>query len=300
MSEPYSHRYLDLGGIRTHYLEAGPASGGTIVLLHSGEFGAGAELCWERMIGGLAARHHVIAPDWLGFGESDRIYDFGGGAARRLRHMTLVLDELGVRRALFVGNSMGGTALARVAASHEPPWPMAGIALISGGGFAPDNEARRATLAYDGTPNAMREIMRVLMFDASWALEDEYIERRVAQSREPGAWEVVSAARFKAPWIEPRSQFGQPDSIEYEQITVPALVIAGAEDRLRQPGYAHDLAARIPDSALRVYERCGHMANLEFPGRVVEDLQAFAAGLELESTCPPDLTGELMRDPARG
>jgi 2-hydroxymuconate-semialdehyde hydrolase len=286
-SGSFHHRYLELGGTRTHYLEAGRPSSGTVVLLHSGEFGASAELCWERVIDGLAQRHHVIAPDWLGFGESDRIYDFAGGGARRVKHMSLLLEQIGVQRSLFVGNSMGGTALARVAAAREPNWPMAGIALISGGGYAPDNEARHVTLAYDGTPYAMRQIMRVLMFDAPWALEHDYIERRVAASREAGAWEVVSAARFKAPWIAARSQFGQPDETEYERIAVPALVIAGAEDRLREPGYAEALAARIPDCRLRVYKRCGHMANLEYPECVVEDLLAFAERLELDASREP-------------
>lgn len=273
----FSHRYVELGGIRSHWLEAG--AGPQIVLLHSGEFGAGAELCWERVIGPLAEDHHVIAPDWLGFGESDRVYDFTSGSERRVKHMSLLLEYLEVGSALFVGNSMGGTALARVAASGSAPWPMAGVTFISGGGFVPDNEARRATLAYDGTAEAMRDIMRVLMYDSPWSLQDDYIARRVEASRQPGAWEVVSAARFKPPWLPQRSQFGQPDTINYEAIDIPALVIAGAQDRLREPGYADELAARIPDCRLRVYEACGHMANLEHPDRVVSDLRDFAAEL---------------------
>jgi hypothetical protein len=43
--EPIRSRYADVGGIRTHYLDAG--DGLSVVLLHSGEFGASAELCWE-------------------------------------------------------------------------------------------------------------------------------------------------------------------------------------------------------------------------------------------------------------
>jgi 2-hydroxymuconate-semialdehyde hydrolase len=272
------HRFVDLGGIRSHYLEAG--SGQNIVLLHSGEYGASAELCWERVITPLAERYHVIAPDWLGFGDTDKLYDFVSGQARRQKHMTLLLERIGVRRALFVGNSMGGTALARVAAAGDPPWPMVGVGLVSGGGYAPDNESRRATLDYDGSADAMRRIMEVLFHDPTWALRDDYILRRVEASRAPGAWEVIAAARFKPPWIPERNQFGQPDKTAYERISVPTLVMAGEDDCLREPGYAHELAARIPDSRLKVYASCGHMPNLEQPDRVVEDLMAFAAELD--------------------
>ncbi len=62
--EPVRSRYLDVGGIRTHYLDAG--DGPAVVLLHSGEFGGSAELCWEFNIGPLAGDFRVIAPDWRG------------------------------------------------------------------------------------------------------------------------------------------------------------------------------------------------------------------------------------------
>jgi pimeloyl-ACP methyl ester carboxylesterase len=45
------------------------------VLLHFGEFGGSAELCWEFNIGPLAGDFRVIAPDWLGFGGTDKLRD---------------------------------------------------------------------------------------------------------------------------------------------------------------------------------------------------------------------------------
>ena len=61
--------------------------------------------------------------------------------------------------------------------------------------------------------------------------------------------------------------FGRPDSVKYENVSVPALIIAGAEDRLREPGYAQQVAARIRGSEVHVYERCGHCPNIEMSER---------------------------------
>ena len=55
-----------------------------------------------------------------------------------------------------------------------------------------------------------------------------------------------NAARLKAPDVAPRADFGPADTTEYERITVPTLVLAGAEDQLREPGYHAALAERIP------------------------------------------------------
>jgi pimeloyl-ACP methyl ester carboxylesterase len=64
-------RFIEVDGIRTHYLEAG--EGRPVVLLHSGEFGGCAELRWEFTLPKLAELYRVIAPDWLGFGETDKL-----------------------------------------------------------------------------------------------------------------------------------------------------------------------------------------------------------------------------------
>ena len=69
--------FVEVDGIRTHYLEAG--GGDPVVLLHSGEFGGCAELSWEYMIPHLAPHFRVIAPDWLGFGGTAKIHDFEAG-----------------------------------------------------------------------------------------------------------------------------------------------------------------------------------------------------------------------------
>jgi pimeloyl-ACP methyl ester carboxylesterase len=268
-----SSKYIEVDAIRTHYLTAG--DGPPLVLLHSGEFGACAELSWELVMPQLAERYRVFAPDWLGFGETDKLFDFGGGTARRLRHMAAVLTHLGIERAPFVGSSMAGTLLARVLAEPDPVLPVSAAVLVSGGGFVPLNESRQALLDFDGSEKAMRSMMRVLFHNPTWALSDDYISRRLAIANRPGAWEAVAAARFKSPQVPARLDFGQPDTTEYESIDVPGLVLAGARDKLREPGYAEEIAARIPAARVRIYENCGHVPNLEVPDAVAHDVLAF-------------------------
>jgi pimeloyl-ACP methyl ester carboxylesterase len=258
--EPVRSRYIDVGGIRTHYLDAG--DGPPLVLLHSGEFGASAELCWEFNIGPLARDFRVIAPDWLGFGGTDKLRDFVSGSDRMIRHLSAFLRAMVIDRADFAGVSMGATTLLREAARPDCRFPVRRLVVASGGGFVPDNEERRRLLDYDGTAEAMRAILRANFHDPSWAQDDAYVKRRVEASLAPGAWEAVAAARLKPPTMAPRRDFGQPDTIEYERIRYPTLVIAGAQDKLRLPGY-HKSLTRIPDSRIVVLPDTGHLLNIE-------------------------------------
>jgi 2-hydroxymuconate-semialdehyde hydrolase len=253
-------RYVYVGGIKTHYLDAG--DGPVVVLLHSGEFGSSAELCWEHSIDHLAQHFRVVAPDWLGYGETDKIRDFVSGTDRMLRHMTAFLDVLDIVEADFIAASMGATLLLREAAGSKCRFPIRNLVAVSGGGFVPDNAARRATLEYDGTAESMRRVVSVLVAEQSWANDDAYIARRVASSNAPGAWEAVASARFKAPFAPARSGLGQPDTTSYESIRVRTLGVVGGRDALREPGY-HDVFHRIPDGRVVVLKDAGHLLNIE-------------------------------------
>jgi pimeloyl-ACP methyl ester carboxylesterase len=104
-------------------------------------------------------------------------------------------------------------------------------------------------------------------------------------------------ARFKSPLAPARSDFGQADTTAYEAIEVPTLVLAGANDKLREPGYAEAIAARIPRGRVRVYENCGHVPNLEVPRDVAADILAFLADVDRSSNAirPGAVAGSLGR-----
>lgn len=255
-------KYVEVDGIRTHYLEAG--EGPTLVLLHAGEFGGCAEISWQFNIEPLSKHFRVLAPDFVGFGRSDKLRDFGGHGLRMIRHITRFLDILCIDSADFIGNSISGRFLCRVASAPQPEWPIRRMICVSGGGFEPDNEERRILQDYDASREGMRRVLRVLFHNSKWWEDEDYLNHRYEMSILPGAWEVAAASRFKSPAVPERPLFGRPDRTAYESIAVPSLYAAGANDRLLEPNYWIKVAERTPKGQHLVFENCGHCPHIEY------------------------------------
>jgi pimeloyl-ACP methyl ester carboxylesterase len=271
-------RYCLVDGIRTHYFEAGSEHRGrrpSVLLLHSAEYGGAAEFSWEFNIDALAQRFHVVAPDHLGFGLTDKIFDFNGQFERRITHISRFLEVLGIERVHVIGSSMSGGMSLAVAARKAPDWPIVTLTVCSGGGDAPDNEARRILNTYDGTSEHMRRIVEVMFVDRKWPDDAAYVERRWEMAALPGAWEATSAARFRAPFRGAPAR-RERDNIAYNAIRVPTLVFAGRLDPLRKPGYTDEFVPLIAGARLHVFAQAAHMGNIEcaeeFNARVLQFL----------------------------
>ena len=273
-------RYINVDGIKTHYLEGG--EGPTVVFMHSGEFGGCSELSWEFNLAAFAKHFRVIAPDGLGFGRTDKVFDFGGGRDRFFKHITRFFEIMDIKEADFVGNSMGGSNLVRIAAAPPPMiFPMRSMVLASGGGFAPATDARQQLLDYDGSPKAMRELLDGLFYNKKkWVDNPAYIRKRQKLATMPGAWECAAAVRFKRPTIKSAGgQFGNPDATVYENVAIPTLMIAGKQDQLREPGYAPKLAKRIKGAKVSVYDKAAHCPHIEHAARFNKEAIAFLKGV---------------------
>lgn len=266
-------RTVEIDGMTTSYLEAG--QGDPVVLLHGGEFGASAELGWERTIDALAAHHRVLAPDMLGFGGSAKVVDFNDGRGMRIRHVARFCATLGVERAHFVGNSMGAINLLVDATSAAPVLPMRSLVAVCGGGEIQRNEHSAALYDYDATREGMRRIVTALFADPAYAADDGYVDRRHRSSVEPGAWEALAAARFRRPGLDAPPP---PSSKRaYERIGVPTLIVEGGRDKLLPPGWSAEIAAQIAGASSAVVEEAGHCPQLERPDEVNRLLLDFLA-----------------------
>jgi 2-hydroxymuconate-semialdehyde hydrolase len=258
-------------GLSTSWLEAG--SGSPVVLLHSGEYGASATLSWERTIGALATRYRVLAPDWLGYGNSAKVHDFTRGTGYLVSHMSRLCSALGIDGAPFVANSLGASLLLADACSSEPQLPATSIVAICGGGAVLDNEHYSALVDYDLSLEGMKRILYALFSDPALYDDKDYLARRHELSKVPGAWACTSAARLRPPDDDEAARPKRP-APEYERIAVNTLLIAGTSDKLKPLGWAEDVAARIPNSDVTSVD-AGHCPQIERPGDVNELLLEF-------------------------
>lgn len=248
-------------GLVTSYLDAG--AGDPVVMLHGGEFGASAELGWERNIAALAAQYRVLAPDQLGFGQSAKVIDFVDGRGMRIRHVARFCEVLGIGSAHFIGNSMGAINLLTDTTSDTPLLPVRTLAIICGGGQIQQNRHFDALQQYDATLQAMRRIVEALFYNPGYPADDDYVRRRYESSIAPGAWEAVAAARFRRPDASSRPSSTPSTARPYERINVPTLVVEGGGDKLLPTGWAAEIAEQIEGARSVVVDEAGHCPQIE-------------------------------------
>lgn len=133
-------RFIDVGGVSTHYLEAG--SGPPLVLLHGAAFGIDAAFTWQCQVDALSKRFRVIALDQIGFGKTDMPGD--GRYLNRLErapHVMAFLRRLGIASAILAGHSEGAFTATWIAL-NAPELVSKLILLTSGGTAPPFGDAR--------------------------------------------------------------------------------------------------------------------------------------------------------------
>ncbi len=115
---PFAPHYVEVDGVRIHYLDEGPADAEPVLLMHG-------EPSWSylyrRMIPIItAAGYRAIAPDLVGFGRSDkptRREDYT--YQRHVDWMRGLLEQLDLKGITLVGQDWGGLIGLRLAAEHE-------------------------------------------------------------------------------------------------------------------------------------------------------------------------------------
>jgi pimeloyl-ACP methyl ester carboxylesterase len=267
---------LAVRGSRVNYVEVG--SGPPLVFVH------GLAGCWQNWLENIphfARTHRVIAVDLAGFGESElpreeiSIPGYGG-------FIDAFLGEVGVERAVVVGNSMGGFISAETAITH--PSRVEKLVLVDAAGGPTLREWHdRHGAWFTRTARLFQPAAA-----ASFA-------RRKALVRRPGLrklllYKIAAHPDRLAPELcyEVASGAGKPGFfdalmalIDYDfweripEIACPTLIVWGRNDEIVPVADAFEYEALIPNARTVIFEDTGHVPMLERPAAFNRVLESF-------------------------
>lgn len=257
-------RRAKAGDITLHYNEAG--EGPVLVMLHGGGPGASSWSNFKQNLPGLSQHFRVLLVDQPGYGGSDKpevSEPFWTYSARAVKNL---LDELGIEKAHFVGNSLGGGTTLKFA--HDYPDRADRLVLMGPGGGAlsllsPEpTEGIKLLMDFYAPPGPSREKMdafiRIMLYDHSLVTE-ELVEERYRAATDP---ETMRGAMNVLAGIANRSQEAELWRF-LDQVPHRTLLTWGRDDRVLPLDGAFFALKRMPDARLHVFPRCGHWAQLE-------------------------------------
>lgn len=140
---PFSPNYLEVDGMRMHYVDEGPKDGTVILMMHG-------EPSWSYLYRHMipvcvAAGHRVIAPDLIGFGKSDKLSDMSDYSYKKhMDWMQSFIDQLELKDITLVCQDWGSLIGLRLAAENEPRFK----AIAVGNGMLPTGDEGRIPTAF--------------------------------------------------------------------------------------------------------------------------------------------------------
>jgi 3-oxoadipate enol-lactonase len=259
---PTQRGFAEVNGARLYYEVAG--SGHPIVLVHAG---IADHRMWDDQFARFAERYRVIRYDQRGFGQSTA----PAGPFAFHDDLYLLLHQLDVARASFIGGSLGGAVAINLALAH--PEMVKGLVVVGsglGGIVWPPPSPEELTLfsqveeaADAGDFATANEIEVHLWVDGP---------RRRPEAVNPGVRERVRDMNLQTFTRHDENEQAQPQELEppasvrLGEILAPTLVLIGDQDVSSIQAIADHLAADIPGVRKVVVPNTAHVPNMEQPG----------------------------------
>ncbi len=290
---PFQGRRFTLEpGVEMHYLDEGPRTAPTLLLLHGNPTWS---FFYRRLISELSVDFRCIAPDHVGLGLSSRPAGYAYRLERHAENLGRLVDELGLREVVLVVHDWGG-AIGLLMASRRPGFAK-GLVILN-------------TAAFSGRIPLRIRLCRVpllgeLLVCGLNAFARAALWMAVTRKR-PLRGEV--AAGFLAPYPDWRSRAGIlafvrdiPDSPEHPSWEalkelenalprfrdLPALLLWGARDFCFTPAFLERWRRELPDAEVRVFPDAGHYLLEEASAEILPLLRGFlarhAGGIGLKS-----------------
>jgi len=245
-----------IAGCATRIMRGG--SGAPLVFLH----GAGGAPTWLPFMQTLSKRFDVIVPEHPGFGGSetpDWLDNVGDLACFYLD----LIDRFGLEGVNLVGQSLGGWIAAELAVRNDSK--LKTLTLCAAAGIHVKGVPRTDTFML-----SPEEGTRILVRDQSIA--DKMLD--VPESDERTM--TLLKNRLTTAKLAWQPRFYNPDLAKWlHRISVPTLILWGAEDKVVPQAYGAAYQALVPGSKLKIFAECGHLSQVEKPDEFVEAVTSF-------------------------
>jgi 3-oxoadipate enol-lactonase len=219
----------------------------------------------------FAKRYRAVAWDAPGFGRSYPWYELSFAAMADAA--AVLLDQVETDTAIIVGHSMGGMVALELAARHSErlrALVLSGTSPAFGDPNGPwQQQFVRDSLAPVENGNRLSDHAEALIRDV------------IGANADPAGVQLAIDSMARTPHDTYRAvlnnliRFDRRDILS--RITVPTLVIAGAEDAKAPPTMLERMAAKIPDGRFISLPDAGHLANLERPDAYNATIDRFLA-----------------------
>ena len=268
-----TRQYCHIGSRTIAYLDSAPGNNQlrALVLLHA--FPIGASL-WEPQLRAVPDGWRLITPDLRGFGGSTEVESSSAASMSDYADDVVdLLQELGVKRAVIGGCSMGGYAALALLQAH--PEMFDGLILVNtrAGGDSPEARANRrnmlAVVDREGPSGVARDMMPKLIGNTTKETNStiEAFVRRLIKQQTPVA---IRGAIHR--------MMHRPDSTPLlARVSVPTLVITGAEDEMIPVDESRSMAGAVKGATLVIIPGAGHLSSLEQPEAFNDAVNTFLA-----------------------
>ncbi len=271
-ANPPLGRFLDVGGVRLHYVERG--EGEPLILLH-GNGSMIQDFETSGLIDMAARSYRVVAFDRPGYGYSTRPRSTVWTPQAQAELIRDAMGQLGLSRATVLGHSWGAAVAVALALDH--PEAVKGLVLASGYYYP---SARFDALAMSGPAvpiigDVMRYTVSPMLGRAMWPV---LLRKIFGPSPTPAKFDgfpvemslrpsTLRASAAEAALMVPNAMAVQG---RYGELKMPVAIVAGEADRI--VGIDHHSArlhAEIPQSTFDHVPGVGHMIHQTETERVM-------------------------------
>jgi len=258
-----SSKNVTVFGSKIHYLEAG--AGPDVVLLH----GLGGDSShWAFNINALSHRFHVIVPDQIGFGMSDKpLINYRVGTL--VDFLDKFFAELNLNRVTLVGNSFGGWIAADYTIEH--PDKVTRLVLVDSAGFAlpKDFDMQQLSALNPSTREQMRALAGRVIYNSELFVNEAMIDLMFTRHLTAGDGFTIDKLI---------GSLGRSEDVldnRLGKIKVPVLIIWGKQDGLLPLSDGERFKKEITGARLIVFDQCGHAPMVEQAAKFNDEVIKF-------------------------